>query len=221
MNELVKNDGLSSVAGSVSIIHSTQDQSALLEKKYLSSLIQLSSSTEEGEPTPHLESRGQDINVSYCHDNESLVMYLDTYTRGSFEVFILSDANEFIVLNPKKRFTLPTTGVPIFIRSTCMSHFPRSCTGMVVAFCCKSERSWGDYKLGVIEAIRYFQDGNNHIVELWTPKKVYGDIVVPELLKCESWDLMESRLEFFSCSTNGIEFFFLNQVIIFDKKVEL
>ena len=63
------------------------------------------------------DQRGTDLTPVYSEYDSSL-SFIDTYTNGSYEVFLFQSNSSFklIVLNPKRRFKMPFSGRQVFIR---------------------------------------------------------------------------------------------------------
>ena len=48
--------------------------------------------------------RGLELNIKYNLENDSRVVFSETYTQGSYEVFVMVNSVIPEVLHPKKRF---------------------------------------------------------------------------------------------------------------------
>jgi hypothetical protein len=70
-------------------------------------------------PSGHHGYRGLDLKLLYNLENDSHVVFCDTYTHGSFEVFVMVNSVRLSHFLPKKQFTLPKQGLPTFKRSGC------------------------------------------------------------------------------------------------------
>ncbi len=64
-------------------------------------------------PSGHHVHRGLDLKLPYNLENDSRVVFCDTYTQGSFEVFVMVNSVRLSLFLPKKRFTLPKQGFPL------------------------------------------------------------------------------------------------------------
>ena len=178
-------------------------------KECLKGLIELDD-IKPSEEQQHALYRGVDLNLVYDIDQDSQVVFLDTFTKGYIELFAFYGSKFLTLLDVNKRFSAPLEGCPTFVRSTCMSKFPRLCCGCIISFSIRFGSSWTPYKLGIISALRYFVDGyNKHEMDFY---EHIGDIDqdgIPHLLKCESWTSMVVHLAHRrAVSLNNIKFFF-------------
>lgn len=158
------------------------------------------------------DQRGTDLTPVYSEYDSSL-SFIDTYTNGSYEVFLFQSNSSFklIVLNPKRRFKMPFSGRQVFIRSSCLQGYPRSCSGCVVAYALRLGGGWADFELGIIEAMRYFQkDSPIHFVELWRPSSKSFEVDV--FFSSLTWESVEPFLEKVIIPIEDIKMFFVNQV---------
>jgi hypothetical protein len=80
----------------------------------------------------HQGYRGLDLKLLYNLKNDSHVVFCDTYTHGSFEVFVMVNSVRLSLFLPKKRFNLPKHGLPTFIRSGCLTKFKQSGQGLII-----------------------------------------------------------------------------------------
>ncbi len=185
----------------------------LAKKQLFRDLTELPELPSSGAP-PHPLHRGIDLNLAYDIETDSQFVILPTYTKGCVEVFVLFGSSVFTLLEVKKRFSVPTMGCPTFVRSTCMSEFPRFCRGCIIAFSMKCGRSWTSYKLGVVSTLRYFVNGENkHEIDIYEHIGGTDEDGVPLLLRCKHWDTMLPHLMYrSSISLNDVKFVFLNQV---------
>jgi len=185
----------------------------LAKEQLFDGLTELQELPSSGVP-PHPLHRGIDLNLAYDTKTDSQFVLLPTYTKGCVEVFVLFGSNVFTLLEVKKRFSIPIMGCPTFVRSTCMSEFPRFCRGCIIAFSMKCGRSWTSYKFGIVSTLRYFVNGENkHEIDLYEHIGGIDEDGVPLLLRCKDWDTMIPHLRYrSSISLNGIKFIFLNQV---------
>ena len=184
-----------------------------LDEEWSKDLVELESINSSHEQ-PHALYRDIDLNSVYDMENDDHVIFLDTYTQGSVEVFVLYGSKVFTLLKAKKRFSVPLEGCPTFVRSTCMSKFPRLCCGCIIAFSLRQGSSWTSYKLGIISALTYFVGGaDKHEIDLYEHSGDIDEDGVPRLLKCNSWTSMAVHLSYREgLSLKNVKFFFLNQV---------
>ncbi len=84
-------------------------------------------------PSGHHGYRCLDLKLLYNLENESHVVFWDTYTHGSFEVFVMVTSVHLSLVLPKKQFTLPKQGLPTFIRSGCYTKFKQSGQGSLIS----------------------------------------------------------------------------------------
>lgn len=162
---------------------------------------------------PHNGSRGVDLDISF----DSELVFVDTYTRGSVDIFVLFDFGELKSVLIDQRFSIPLDSYPVFIRNTCLSKFPRSCSGCIVAFRLKIGRKWSDcYKFGVVESVRYLQcdcSVGENTINLWEyTGSCGGGNHIPSILLCQDWDSLFPLVVEKKINLDNIKFFFLNQV---------
>ena len=156
----------------------------------------------------HSGYRGVDVKFQYSLENDSSVIFCDTYTHGSSEVFVLVNSVRPTVLLPKQRFSLPLDGIPTFIRSSCMTNIKQSGRGAIIAYTYKYEPEW---KMAVVNSFRY-DLGHLHSIDLWEFRNVVDQNGVPTILKCDQWESMLPLLRLRSFVLDHIELLFLNQV---------
>ena len=73
--------------------------------------------------TVHNGYRGLDLKIHYNFENDTRVVFCETYTQGTYELFVMVNSVIPILLNPKQQFCLPIEGYPTFIRSSCLTKF--------------------------------------------------------------------------------------------------
>ncbi len=127
-----------------------------------------------------------DLKIQYNLENDSCVVFCDTYTHGSFEVFVLVNSVRPTLLLPKQQFSLPKDGLPTFIRSSCITKFKQSGRGSLILYSYKYSPEW---KIAVVKAFRYDLEFVSTI-DLWELKDVVDENGVPTILKCEQWESM-------------------------------
>ena len=152
--------------------------------------------------------RGLELNIKYNLENDSRVVFSETYTQGSYEVFVMVNSVIPEVLHPKKRFSMPIDGCATFIRSSCMTNFKQSGRGLLIAYSYKHKPLW---KIAVVKTIRYDLEVLSTI-ELWEFKDVIDDKGIPRILMCEQWECMLPLLSHRMFFLDDIELLFLNQV---------
>jgi hypothetical protein len=160
------------------------------------------------QPPVHNGYRGVDLKKQYNLENDSSVVFCDTYTQGSFEVFVMVNSVRLTLLLPKQRFSLPKDGLPTFIRSSCMTKFKQSGRGSLISYNYKYSPEW---KIAVVKAFRYDLEFISTI-ELWEFQDVVDENGVPMILKCDQWESMLPLLRHRSFFLDDIELLFLNQV---------
>jgi hypothetical protein len=62
--------------------------------------------------TVHNGYKGLDLKIHYNLENDTHVVFCDTYTQGSYELFVMVNSVVPILLNPKQQFSLPIEGYP-------------------------------------------------------------------------------------------------------------
>ena len=164
--------------------------------------------TNLNQQTVHNGYRGFDLKMQYNVETDSSVVFCETYTHGSFEVFVMVNSTIPTILLPKQRFTLPKDGLPTFIRSSCMTNFKQSGRGSLIAYSYKYQPEW---KIGIVNAFRYDLELVSTI-ELWEFRDVVDEKGVPTILKCELWEVMLPLLRHRAFFLDDIELMFLNQV---------
>jgi hypothetical protein len=152
--------------------------------------------------------RGLELNIKYNLENDSRVVFSETYTQGSYEVFVMVNSVIPEVLHPKKRFSMPIDGCATFIRSSCMTNFKQSGRGSLIAYSYKHKPLW---KIAVVKTIRYDLEVLSTI-ELWEFKDVIDDKGIPRILMCDQWECMLPLLTHRMFFLDDIELLFLNQV---------
>jgi hypothetical protein len=108
-----------------------------------------------------------DLKLQYNLENDSHVVFCDTYTHGSFKVFVMVNSVRLSLLLPKQRFTLPKERLPTFIRSACMTKFKQSGKGLLISYRqLNSSTNASEWKMAIVKAIRHNLEVLNTI-ELW------------------------------------------------------
>ena len=159
-------------------------------------------------PAVHNGYRGFDLNLQYYLKNDSTVVFCETYTQGSYEVFVMVNSVIPTILHPKQRFSMPIDGCATFIRSSCMTKFKLSGRGSLIAYSYKYKPQW---KIALVKTFRYDLEVVSTI-ELWEFKDVVDEKGIPMILKCEQWELMLPLLSHRTFFLDDIELLFLNEV---------
>jgi hypothetical protein len=159
-------------------------------------------------PTVHNGYMGFDLNLQYNLENDSRVVFCETYTQGSYEVFVMVNSVIPTILHPKQRFSMPIDGCATFIRSSCMTNFKQSGRGSLIAYSYKFQPQW---KIALVKTFRYDLEVVSTI-ELWEFKDVVDEKGIPMILKCEQWEYMLPLLCHRTFFLDDIELLFLNQV---------
>jgi hypothetical protein len=147
------------------------------------------------QPSPHQGYRGLDSKLQYNLENDSHVVFCDTYTHGSFEVFVMVDSVRLCLLLPNQQFTLPKKGFPPFIRSSCMTKFKQSGNGSLISYRqLNSSKNASEWKMAMVKAI-WYDLGNLDTIELWEFLDVVDKDGVPLILKRDQWDSMLPLLQ--------------------------
>jgi hypothetical protein len=107
-------------------------------------------------PLGHYIYWGLDLKLLYNLENDSRVVFCDTYTHGSFEVFVMVNSVRLSLLLPKKQFTLPKQGLLTLIRSGCLTKFKQSGHGLLISYMqLNSSTNASEWKMAIVKAIRY------------------------------------------------------------------
>ena len=107
-------------------------------------------------PSGHHIYRGLDLKLLYNLENDSCVVFCDTYIHGSGEVFVMVNSVRLSLFLPKKQFTLPKQGLPTFIRSGCLTKFKHSGQGLLISYRqLNSSTNASEWKMAMAKAIRY------------------------------------------------------------------
>jgi hypothetical protein len=85
-------------------------------------------------PSDHHGYRGLDLKLLYNLENDYCVVFCDTYTHGSFEVFVMVNSVRLSLFLSKKQFTLPKHRLPTFMRSGCLTKFEQSGQGLIISY---------------------------------------------------------------------------------------
>jgi hypothetical protein len=147
------------------------------------------------------------LKLQYNLENDSHVVFCDTYIHGSFKVFVMVNSVQLSLLLPKQRFTLPKEGLPTFIRSACMTKFKQSGKGSLISYRqLNSSTNAFEWKMAIAQAIRYDLEVL-HTIELWEFLDVVNIKGVPH-----QWESMLPLLQLRFFYLDDIELLFLNQV---------
>jgi hypothetical protein len=172
----------------------------------------MSTNTSNAQPSLHKGYRGVDLKLQYNMENDSHVVFCDTYTYGSFEVFVMVNSVQLSLLLPKQQFTLPKEGLPTFIRISCMTKFKQSGRGSLISYSRQMNSKYAtELKMAVVNAFRYDLEGF-HTIELWEFLDVVDENGVPVILNCDQWESMLPLLRPRNFYLDDIELLFLNQV---------
>ncbi len=97
-----------------------------------------------------------DLKLQYNLKNNSHVVFCDTYTHRSFEVFVMVNSVRLCLLLPNQQFTLPKKGFPTSIRSACMIKFKQSGNGLLISYRqFNSSKNASEWKMAMVKAIWY------------------------------------------------------------------
>ena len=164
--------------------------------------------------TPHSLHDGTDIDITYSIEDDEHAVLVDKYMQGSYEIYILNKSNDFIVVQPRRRFSIPTDGIPTFVRSSCLVKFNQYCNGSVVAISRNMEGTWTPIQLGIIDGIWYNNDSgsNKNCIKYYESNGSIDADGVPVVLKCKCWVDMKKHLTYRTLDLDSVKFHFINQV---------
>jgi hypothetical protein len=132
--------------------------------------------------------RGLDLTLLNNLENDSCVVFCDTYTLRSFEVFVMVKSVRLSLLLPKKQFTLHKQGFPTFMSCACLTKFKQSGQGLLISYRqLNSSTNASEWKMAIVKAIRY-NLGVLDTIELWEFVDILDKDGEPLILKCDQWE---------------------------------